>query len=135
VTADEALVRRGAFEVVVGGDLDRLDEIFDPRYVDHDAPDGLPALAGLRAAIEDTIAGLSARRMVDYETMTAGDRVVETWTLEGVHSGRLEGVPATGRTVRVRGIEIWRCRNGRIAERWGVVDRLGLLTQLEAGHR
>jgi predicted ester cyclase len=40
------------------------------------------------------------------------------------------GVPATGRTLVLDGINIFRIEDGRIVERWGRLDQLGLLRQL-----
>ena len=40
------------------------------------------------------------------------------------------GVAPTGRPVSLRGINIFRIRDGRIAERWGRLDDLGFLQQL-----
>ena len=40
------------------------------------------------------------------------------------------GVLAAGRTVTLRGIQIFRIRDSRIVERWGRLDDLGLLSQL-----
>ena len=44
-------------------------------------------------------------------------------------TGEIFGVPASGRTVSLPGINIWRVRDGRIVERWGR-DELGLMRQL-----
>ena len=42
------------------------------------------------------------------------------------------GIPATGKTVAVPGVEIDRVVNGQIIEHWLVVDQMGLLQQLGA---
>ncbi len=38
------------------------------------------------------------------------------------HTGEAFGVPASGQAVRVRGVELWRCSDGKIGEHWGAVD-------------
>ena len=40
------------------------------------------------------------------------------------------GEAPTGAEVRLHGIQIFRIADGRIVERWGVLDQLGLLQQL-----
>ena len=50
----------------------------------------------------------------------------------GTHQGEFNGVPATGKTVTISGIDIWRVRDGKIVENQQVVDNLGLLQQLGA---
>ncbi len=58
------------------------------------------------------------------------DLIVEQFTATGTQHGEIMGVPANGRTVTLRGIQIFRLREGRIVERWGRLDDLGLLSQL-----
>ena len=58
------------------------------------------------------------------------DIVVERFTASGTHRGELMGVAPTGKTVELRGINIFRVRDGKIIERWGRLDELGLLRQL-----
>jgi predicted ester cyclase len=48
----------------------------------------------------------------------------------GTHTGDFLGVPATGKQLQVRGIEIWRLADGKIVERWGIVDAAGVMEQL-----
>jgi predicted ester cyclase len=40
------------------------------------------------------------------------------------------GVAPTGKLVELRGINIFRVHDGRITERWGRLDELGLFQQL-----
>ena len=59
------------------------------------------------------------------------DVVVEQFTASGCHTGAsIMGVGASGRVIRLPGINIFRVRDGRIVERWGRLDDLGLLRQL-----
>ncbi|MGN6686238.1 MAG: ester cyclase [Actinomycetales bacterium] len=41
-----------------------------------------------------------------------------------------EGSTSTGKSFRVRGVQISRFEDGKLAERWGSSDQLGILTQL-----
>ena len=49
--------------------------------------------------------------------VVSGDRVVVRWTGSGTHQGDQLGVRATGKQVRLTGIDILRIENGRIVER------------------
>lgn len=56
--------------------------------------------------------------------------VHNTWL--GTQTGRLVGLPPTGRSLTFSGVVIWRLADGRIAERWAVIDlvqRLGIATR------
>jgi steroid delta-isomerase-like uncharacterized protein len=74
------------------------------------------AIPDLHIALDDVIA--------------AGDRVATRWTATGTHQGELAGIPATGRTVRWGGIDVYRVNDGLIVEWWRNDDFIGLLHQL-----
>ena len=52
--------------------------------------------------------------------------------IHGTHKGDFLGIAPTGKTVEVRGLQIGRYENGKIVERWGSSDELGLIKQLGA---
>ena len=65
------------------------------------------------------------------EDMVAeGDRVVARAAFNGTHRAEVQGIPATGKTVNMPGIAIFRLDNGKIAEGWLVNDNLSLMQQL-----
>jgi steroid delta-isomerase-like uncharacterized protein len=113
------------------GDLDAVDEYLAENYVDHNPPLGRPgtregmrqAGAMIRAAFPDWHSDM------DF-LVGEDDLVVERFTASGTQQGEIFGVPASGRTVSLPGINIWRVRDGRITERWGQLDDLGLMRQL-----
>ena len=59
-----------------------------------------------------------------------GDRVVAHIPFGGIQTGPVLDIPATGRSVRVDEIVIFRIRDGKIAEAWEVYDEFGLRRQL-----
>ena len=129
-----AIVRRYTEEGCVQGRIEVVDEVVAEDCVDHDPLPGQPAgRPGLRHTVQMVVGGLSDRGTELDQYLDAGDTVVQNWIFRGRHTGELMGVPATGKEVRVRGVEIWRLAEGQIAERWGVVDVAGLLAQLQAG--
>ena len=113
------------------GDLGAVDEYLAEDFVDHDPPMGGPAnREGMRAA-----GAMFRAAFPDWHSdlgflIEEGDLVVETFTASGTQQGEIFGVPASDRTVNLPGINIWRVRDGRIAERWGRLDELGLMRQL-----
>jgi predicted ester cyclase len=40
------------------------------------------------------------------------------------------GIPPTGKKVSIRGVQISKFRDGKMVERWGSSDELGMLQQL-----
>jgi steroid delta-isomerase-like uncharacterized protein len=113
------------------GDLDAVDRYLSDDFFDHDPPFGGPSdRDGMRSA-----GALFRTACPDWHSRPAlmiaeDDLVVEQFTASGTHQGDLMGVPGTGREISLPGINIFRVRDGRITERWGRLDELGLLQQL-----
>ena len=116
---------------ISSGNLSALHEIFAPTVVDHDpAPDQGPGPEGfisffsmMRTAFPDL--KVSAERVVSNPT-----DVAMAYTITGTHQGDFLGIAATGKQVTVRGVQIARFENGKIVERWGSSDEMGLVKQL-----
>ncbi len=64
------------------------------------------------------------------DLVAEGDRVAALHTHSGTHTGEFQGMPPTGKSVTVRGIEIFRVRDGQIVEFWHLDDFLSLMQQL-----
>jgi steroid delta-isomerase-like uncharacterized protein len=58
------------------------------------------------------------------------NKVAARFTARGIHKGNFMGLPATGKSITMTGIEIFRIENGKIIELWGEVNLLGLMQQL-----
>ena len=59
-----------------------------------------------------------------------GDKVVKVWSSTCTHKGEFMGIPATGKRISSKGIEILRIADGKIVEIWSSMDDLGFLKQL-----
>jgi predicted ester cyclase len=64
------------------------------------------------------------------DIMADGDKVICRFSARGVHSGEFMGLPPTNREIVMTGIEIFRLRDGKIAELWGEANLMGLMHQL-----
>ena len=113
------------------GDLSAVDTYLTEDFVDHDPPMGVaPDREGFRAAAEMVRAGCPDWHSHLHRLVAENDIVVEHFTAGGTHRGDLLGVPPTGRRLTMPGINIFRLEDGRVAERWGRLDDLGILSQL-----
>lgn len=85
--------------------------------------DGIAEAMGWRLAFPDL--------KVDVDLILAeGDLVSVRWTARGTNTGAGNGIPATGKQVKVSGTTVFRMADGAIAEEWTSGDSLGLLKQL-----
>jgi predicted ester cyclase len=107
MTADQNkdVIRRFIKEVLTAGDLDRIDDLLAPNYVNRAFDADLAAfkamLAGLAAAVPE--------RHYDIEELVAeGDAVVARF------AGEMTDL--TGRTVALRGLTYYRLADGKIVE-------------------
>jgi predicted ester cyclase len=61
---------------------------------------------------------LSGFKFEVYDQFAEGDKVVTRWSLQGVHTGTILGIPPSGREVFLSGISIDRVKNGQSVEHW-----------------
>lgn len=126
------LIKRYFDEVWNNGQLEVLDDIISPDYINHNpgmpnpipGPDGLkPIIVGIRKAFPDL-------KYVIENMVVSDDQVAIQTTMHGTHTGDFFGVAPTYKTVRVNQMQIERISNGKIIEHWRVTDELVLLKQL-----
>jgi steroid delta-isomerase-like uncharacterized protein len=128
--SEEAVARRFYEEMCTGRKLELAEELFTSDHVMHDPQ--VPSEPGPRGMVDVVSVyqqGADGRWTIE-EIFSAGDRVVVRWTGSGSHIGELNGVPPTGKPIRVDAITIHRMADGKIAETWEVWDTLGLLQQI-----
>jgi predicted ester cyclase len=112
VEDNKRLVTRAITEVINGGDLDAVDELYAPEI----AAAAREWVAPFRAAFPDV-------QMDTVALVGEGDIVVGEFRCSGTHTGPWMGRPPTGRTFRdVREVYWFTIRGGRIVDWWGLED-------------
>jgi steroid delta-isomerase-like uncharacterized protein len=130
VEQNKDVVRRYYDEVLNGREVGVLDEIAIADYAEHDPLPGQgTGREGLKQRVSMFHAGLDPRFSVE-DIVAEGDKVVVRWINSGNHVGEFLGVPPTGRSFTIAGIDIHLLRDGKMAEHWHVVDQLTMLQQL-----
>ncbi|KAJ5834056.1 hypothetical protein N7447_000082 [Penicillium robsamsonii] len=66
------------------------------------------------------------------DTVIEDDRVVAQFTLRGTHEGEFFGVPASGKKIEARAMNIYRFTDGMIVEETGLPDIFGIMLQIGA---
>ena len=67
-----------------------------------------------------------------HDQVAEGDKVATRKSFHATHHGELMGIPPTGKEVAIEVNDIVRIADGKVAEHWGGMDRLGLMHQLGA---
>ncbi len=83
----------------------------------------LQLVRGFHAAFTDPV-------VVSEEVVAEGDRVFTRGYFTGRHTGTFQGIPATGRTVKVPTIGFHRLRQGRVVEHSSEMSGAALMAQL-----
>ncbi len=118
-------------EAINSGNLEKLRDLVADDVKEHDpAPNQGPGAQGyidffsmMRNAFPDM--------QVDVETMVANeDKVAFAYTLTGTHKGEFMGLSPSNKKIKARGMQISRFRDGKLVERWGSSDELGILKQI-----
>jgi steroid delta-isomerase-like uncharacterized protein len=115
------------------GNVDVVDELVADGYVEHDPMPGTPPdRDGLKAMIRGLHEAFPDFHMDVEDRIVAGDKVVERWSCTGTQDGEFMGIQPTHRHIEVRGMDISRLEDGRLAEHWTQVDMMSMLQQLGA---
>ena len=130
---NKILVRRFVDEVQSRGNIDAIDELCAPEFVNHSAPPGVPSncegikqvTAVFRRAFPDSYFTIE-------DMIAEGDEVATRKTFHGTHQGEFMGIPPTGQQVSIGLIDIVRIVDGRVVEHWSMGDNLGMMQQLGA---
>jgi serine phosphatase RsbU (regulator of sigma subunit)/ketosteroid isomerase-like protein len=120
VEENMALARR-FMEARVMGDLQAVDEIMAPDYINHSALLSIqePDREGVIWAAAQLSAAISNVSIHFEDQVAAGDKVVSRFIVHSTHDrGELMGVAPTGRELTWMAIFIHRISEGKIAEEW-----------------
>jgi predicted ester cyclase len=113
--------------------LDDLDQYFAPDFkANSNGRDAAPGLAGAKASHAMTNQAFTERRVEILDLIEEGDKVFLRNRATGKHTGPSQflGAAAHGKPYEIESWSIYRFREGKIVEHWGMNDALGLIMQL-----
>lgn len=127
---NKEIVRRYFAEIWSSGHYDVADQLVEAGHQISTgtpmSPDVIKHVASLfRTAFPDIKYDLAV-------VVAEDDIVVAHWKAKGTHKGMFRGVEPTGKEITYQGFDVYRVVNGKLVERWGLNDDLGLLQQLGA---
>src|SRR5829696_9151988 len=114
-----ALVRR-FWEAQANADLDTLEELLAPDFVDHSSfADQEPGREGYKQQVAEQLAALSEVRCVIEDQLAEGVKVVTRITWRSFHDrGEYFGLMPRGKEVEVTAMTMHRIVGGKITEEW-----------------
>ena len=126
------LVRR-LIKEVENGNVDVIDELLAPDFVDHDLlPDQEPDRESYKRGLAKDRAAFSNLSITVEDQIAEGDKVVTRLTWRGTHDkGKILGKPPTGKKVESTAIFVHRISEGKIKEEWSASDLVERVRELD----
>jgi len=113
-------------------DFDLVDEIISPEFVLRTPflPEPVVGIENYKALLTNTSNTFSDFNATIEEVIVKGNKIWCRFSMEGVNTGPLGDIPATGKKFHVTGLAITRVANGKIVEDETFWNVLGFYQQL-----
>lgn len=127
-------IARQSFEAIDKNDFDSYEKITDTKkfkfhFPGFEKPLNYEATVKLNkeynAAFPDTKATIELQ-------IAEGDYVLTKVTYNGTNKGEFQGIPASGKKIKVTGMALQHIVNGKIVEEWDEMDSLGMMQKIGA---
>ena len=132
IQQNQQLIRDYFNEVWNKGNLDLLDDLLSPNYLNHSSsiPDSPPGPLGLKPIITAMRNAFPDLHYTIQDLIITKDRIVARVKMTGTHTGDFFGTPPTNKKISVNQINIEYIENGRITEHWRITDENTMMNQL-----
>jgi predicted ester cyclase len=123
------VIRRMFDEIINAGNVDLVDELFDPEFRT-DTPQGELDRDGFREYVRSWRAGFPDVHCEVGDIIEDGDRIAWSVRATGTNWGDFMGIPATGKRVDFDSLNVATFRDGRGYRHKVVMDTGAILMQL-----
>lgn len=128
---NKAVIRKFLEEVINQNRMDRATDLVAEDFVELDPlPGQRQGREGLKEVLGMMRAAFPDIHWAVEEMVAEGDKVVTRFTWTGTHRGVFLGVPATGKSVSVKGVVIDQLAGGKMSNSRILMDGLGMMQQL-----
>jgi steroid delta-isomerase-like uncharacterized protein len=116
------------------GDVDLMDSVLAENVVQHISgqPPEAQSLEGFKQLLPALPQAFSDVLFEVENLVAEGDMVALRFNWTATHLGEFFGIPPTGTRATVTEMHMFRIADGKVVERWGEWDALGLMQQLGA---
>jgi steroid delta-isomerase-like uncharacterized protein len=129
-STNERAAHQWHLEMVQEGKLDLANQVLAPDVVVHAAGQDFQGADAAKALAQGLKGALPDMQITHHDVLSDGDQVAIRWTATATHGGDYFGVPASGNSVNLTGIDWFRFRDGKISELWIEYDNAGVLQQM-----
>lgn len=126
------LISRIADEMWNKGLIDVGNEIMeaDAKYHGPHMPDGVGTREDWKRAVGMYRSAFPDSKVKYDDIIEMNNIVVGRWSGTATNTGKLAGMPPTGKPISITGITIYKFKNDKVCEAWEQLDMLGMWTQL-----
>ena len=129
IETNKQTIRRMFGEVINLGNVDLVDELFDPEF-EGTMPGGVLDREQFKGFVHMWLAAFPGLQCEVYDLVAEGDLVAWGVIARGTHAGEFMGIPATGRSVEFDSLNIAELRDGRGYRHKVIMDIPSLIAQL-----
>lgn len=117
------------------GNIATFDFFFAPDFKDHNRPVNAPASVQDKAVALGLFAQLRAgfpdmAHRLDIVAGIGTDTAMVYWTFTGTNAAPFFGAPASGKAVKINGVDIFRVADNCFVEQWHVEELMSLFEQI-----
>jgi steroid delta-isomerase-like uncharacterized protein len=129
---DPTAQMRSAYDLLNAGDIDGFSQFLSEDFVEHEQAPGLaPGKEGVVQFFTMYRAAFPDLHFEPEQLVANGDTAAVYVHVTGTHQGEFMGIPATGKSMDIHGVDIVRFGDDGVArEHWGVFDGMGMMQQL-----
>lgn len=133
-TQNKATLLRFQNDVFNGHDwrVETLAKYMTPDFVDHSGSTDTPGLEGVSQRFSAWQSAFGDARKENIAVLAEGDLVAVLYEIHAKHSGEFMGIPPSGKSVVIPGIEIFRFQQGKISDYWSIYDYLNTAAEIGA---
>ena len=122
----------GVLEMWNEANLTIVDEVYAPEIVRHDCgvPEDIVGIENVKNYLENLFNAFPDLHITVDETIVAGNKGAQRWTMTGTNTGSWGDMPPTGKNVQFSGVSIAHFVNGKAVEIWDFYNVLDMMQQL-----
>ena len=119
---NKSIVRRYYEEILNGRQVQIVDELIDPGFVNYLSDGNRIDLEIYKQALRTTLSVLPDLQVTIEDQIAEGDKVVTRFRGTGTPQTDYAGIKPTGKPITVTAIHIHRLQNGKIIELWEAIN-------------
>jgi len=128
---NKAIARLYMEDIWNNKDMDSVDKLVSDDFINHSSLPGMPPNRdGLKQFISFSGNTFPDGHYAIEDMIAEGNRVMMRGSFRGTHRGEFMGVPGTGKEITNTWIVVLSIENGKVTERWGEYDALGMNLQI-----